>query len=42
MGGDLKKTIMIGDSEVDAQSAINASVPFILVANGYTDKKIFK
>jgi len=40
MGGDLKKTIMIGDSEVDAQSAENASVPFVLVANGYTDKKI--
>ena len=40
MGGDLKKTIMIGDSEVDAQSAENASIPFILVSNGYTDKKI--
>ena len=40
MGGDLKKTIMIGDSEVDAQSAENASIPFILISNGYTDKKI--
>jgi len=40
MGGDLKKTIMIGDSDVDAQSAVNASLPFVLVENGYTDKKI--
>ena len=40
IGGDLKKTIMIGDSEVDAQSAENASLPFILVENGYTDKNI--
>ena len=40
MGGDLKKTIMIGDSDVDAQSAANAYLPFVLVENGYTDKKI--
>jgi len=40
MGGDIKKTIMIGDSEVDALSAQNALVPFILLEDGYTDKKI--
>ena len=40
MGGDIKKTIMIGDSEVDALSAQNASVPFVLLEDGYTDKKI--
>jgi len=40
MSGDIKKTIMIGDSEVDALSAQNASVPFVLLENGYTDKKI--
>ena len=40
MGGDNKKSIMIGDSEVDAQSAMNASLPFILLENGYTDKKV--
>ena len=40
MGGDIKKTIMIGDSEVDALSAQNASVPFVLLEEGYTDKKI--
>jgi phosphoglycolate phosphatase len=38
IGGDLKKTIMVGDSEVDALSAENANLPFILVKNGYTEK----
>ncbi len=37
---DLKKTIMVGDSEVDSMSAYNAKVPFILVEDGYTEKKI--
>ena len=39
IGGDLKKTIMVGDSEVDANSAHNASIPFVLIENGYTEKK---
>jgi phosphoglycolate phosphatase len=39
IGGDLKKTIMVGDSEVDANSANNANLPFVLVENGYTEKK---
>ena len=38
IGGDLNKTIMIGDSEVDEMSAHNAKLPFILVENGYTEK----
>ena len=38
IGGDLKKTIMVGDSEVDALSAENANLPFVLVKNGYTEK----
>ena len=38
IGGDLTKTIMIGDSEVDANSAMNAELPFILVEDGYTEK----
>ena len=38
IGGDLKKTIMIGDSEVDASSADNARLPFVLVKDGYTEK----
>ena len=36
--GDVKKTVMIGDSETDAESAKAASMPFILVEGGYTDK----
>ena len=39
IGGDINKTIMIGDSEVDSQSAYNANVPFILIEDGYTEKK---
>ena len=31
---------MVGDSEVDAMSAQNAGVPFILVEGGYTDKSV--
>ena len=38
IGGDLKKTIMVGDSEVDASSAHNAKLPFVLVKDGYTEK----
>ena len=29
---------MIGDSEVDANSAENANLPFILIKDGYTEK----
>ena len=37
MQGDIKKTIMIGDSEVDSIAAQNASLPFVLLEGGYTD-----
>ena len=40
MGGDIKKTIMIGDSENDADAARSAGVPMILVEDGYTEKKV--
>ena len=40
IGGDIKKSIMIGDSEVDSLSAYNAKIPFILVEEGYTEKNI--
>ena len=30
--------MMIGDSEVDALSAHNAKLPFVLVKDGYTEK----
>jgi phosphoglycolate phosphatase len=38
VGGNLKKTIMVGDSEVDEKAADNAKLPFILVDDGYTEK----
>ena len=38
IGGELKKTIMVGDSEVDSMSASNAKIPFVLVEDGYTEK----
>ena len=36
--GSLKKTIMVGDSEVDGMSAENAKIPFVLIKDGYTEK----
>ena len=38
LAGDLKKSLMIGDSETDANSAKAASIPVILLENGYTEK----
>ena len=40
IGGDIKKTIMIGDSENDADAARAAGMPMILLEDGYTDKKV--
>ena len=39
LDGDLKKTVMIGDSETDANAAKAAEIPIILLENGYTEKK---
>jgi len=38
LGGDVEKSIMIGDSETDANAAKAASIPVILLENGYTEK----
>ena len=40
LGGDIRKTLMIGDSETDANAAKNAGMPIILLEDGYTEKKI--
>ena len=40
MQGDIKKSLMIGDSETDAECARSAGIPFILLENGYTEKKV--
>jgi phosphoglycolate phosphatase len=36
--GDIKKTLMIGDSETDANAAKAAEIPVILLEDGYTEK----
>ena len=38
LGGDVKKTLMIGDSETDASAAKDAGMPIILLEDGYTEK----
>ena len=38
LDGDVKKTIMIGDSETDANAAKAAEIPVILLENWYTEK----
>ena len=39
INGDIKKSLMIGDSETDANAAKEALIPLILLENGYTEKK---
>ena len=36
--GDIKKSLMIGDSETDANAAKAAGIPIILLEDGYTEK----
>ena len=40
MNGDIKNSLMIGDSENDADAAKSAGIPMILLEDGYTEKKI--
>ena len=40
MQGDIKKSLMIGDSETDSNTARSAKIPFILLEDGYTEKKV--
>ena len=40
MSGDINKSLMIGDSENDADGAKSAGIPMILLEDGYTNKKI--
>ena len=39
IGGDVKKSLMIGDSETDSNASKAAEIPFILIKDGYTEKK---
>ena len=38
LDGDKNKSIMVGDSETDANAAKAAEIPVILLENGYTEK----
>ena len=40
IGGDITKTLMIGDSETDSKASRAANILFILMEDGYTEKKI--
>ena len=40
LDGDINKSLMIGDSETDANAAKNAGMPVILLEDGYTEKNI--
>ena len=38
LDGDINKSLMIGDSETDANAAKAAGIPIILLEDGYTEK----
>jgi len=40
MQGHINKSLMIGDSETDANTALAAKIPFILLEDGYTEKSV--
>ena len=40
LNGDKKRSLMIGDSETDANAAEAAEMPMILIEDGYTEKNI--
>ena len=39
MGGNINKTLMVGDSETDSNASKAANIPFVLIEDGYTEKK---
>ena len=39
LGGEVNKTLMVGDSETDSNASKAANIPFILIMDGYTEKK---
>ena len=39
LGGEVNKTLMVGDSETDSNASKAANIPFILLIDGYTEKK---
>ena len=39
IGGNIKKTLMIGDSETDSNASKAGNIPFVLIDDGYTEMK---
>ena len=39
MGGSNNKALMIGDSETDSKASKAANIPFVLIEDGYTEKR---
>ena len=39
LGGEVNRTLMVGDSETDSNASKAANIPFILILDGYTEKK---
>ena len=39
IGGNINKALMVGDSETDSNASKAANIPFILVEDGYTEKR---
>tara|TARA_B100000029_G_scaffold251496_1_gene248490 strand:- start:584 stop:1267 length:684 start_codon:yes stop_codon:yes gene_type:complete len=39
IGGDTNKSLMVGDSETDSNASKAANIPFVLIKDGYTEKK---
>jgi len=39
IGGDINKSLMVGDSETDSNASKAANIPFVLIEDGYTEKK---
>ena len=40
MNGNIKKSLMVGDSENDSEAAKSAGIPMILLKDGYTDRNV--
>ena len=39
LDGEVNRTLMIGDSETDSNASKAANIPFVLIKDGYTEKK---
>lgn len=42
LGADKTKTVFVGDSEVDVETAVNSSIPCVSVTWGFRDKEVLE